>query len=160
MQSSWCYSPCIQDVTARCISMHAHAQTSREVQNDGGELRSRTCRTFFAPGMISTRSSPVSRQLRIHRSVSEPFFRRSHPSGGGAPQGWPVCVSVCVSVYNKKYFRSSALTPFRDLRFITWPRKLCSATLTLSRAFEMASRARTQDVSGTRDLGSVSQKSS
>ena len=73
-----------------------------------------------------------------------------------------VCLCVCVSVCNKKYFQSSALTPqpqpFRDLRFKTWPRKLCSATLTLSQALEMASRARPQDVSGTRDLGSVSQK--
>ena len=104
------------------------------------------------------------------RAPAQPSLtsRRSHPSGGGAPQGWPVCVSVCVSVClsvclsvcNKKYFQSSALTPFRDLRFETWPRKLCSATLTLSRALEMASRARPQDVSGFRDLGSVSQKSS
>ena len=62
-----------------------------------------------------------------------------------------VCLCVCVSVCNKKYFRSSALTQFRDLRFKTWPRKLCSATLTLSRTLEMTSRARPQDVSGFRD---------
>ena len=82
-------------------------------------------------------------------------FRRSHPSGGGAPQGWPVCACVracvCLSVCNKKYFRSSALTPFRDLRFKTWPQKLCSATLTLSRTLDMASRAWPLDVSGFRD---------
>ena len=44
---------------------------------------------------------------------------------GGAPRqeaesprvGLSVCLYVCVSVCNKKYFRSSALTPFRDLRF-------------------------------------------
>ena len=59
---------------------------------------------------------------------------------GGAPQGWPVCACVRVSVRNKKHFRFSAPTPFRDLRFKTWRRKLCPATLTLSRALEMASR--------------------
>ena len=60
-------------------------------------------------------------------------------------------MSVCLCVCNKKYFRSSALTPFRDLRFKTLPRKLCSATLTLSRTLEMTSRARPLDVSGYHD---------
>ena len=101
----------------------------------------------------------VHQVLPAHTATALPF-RRGPPIGGGAPQGWPVCACVCLSVCNKTYFRFSALTPFRDLRFKTWPRKLCSATLTLSRALEMASRARPQDVSGFRDLGSVSQKSS
>ena len=91
-----------------------------------------------------------------------PEFSAEPPIRGRSPPGLAclcvcvsvcvsVCLSVCLSVCNKKKFRSSALTPFRDLIFKTLPRKLCSATLTLSRTLEMTSRARPLDVSGYHD---------